>query len=77
MVALSHVRKEIVVSFRGSGNSMNLVLDFALLMNVRANNSSNIKVHTGFYIATMSLYDQVCMTTMIFKDKNKSFLEPI
>lgn len=60
MVALSHTRKEIVVAFRGSGNSMNLVLDFALPMNVRVNDAKNIKVHTGFYLATMSLYDRVC-----------------
>lgn len=59
MVALSHTRQEIVVSFRGSANSWNLVLDFALLMNVRPNDTSNIKVHTGFYIATMSLYERV------------------
>lgn len=59
MVTLSHTRKEIVVSFRGSANSWNIVLDFVALINVRPNDASNIKVHTGFYIATMSLYERV------------------
>lgn len=43
---VSNTRQEIVVSFRGSANSWNLVHDFVFLMG-----------HTGFYIATMSLYD--------------------
>ncbi|XP_037050915.1 lipase-like [Bradysia coprophila] len=59
MVTLSHTRQEIVVAFRGSSNSMNLFLDFGLPMNVRVNDASNIKVHTGFYLATMSLYARV------------------
>ncbi len=59
MVTLSHTRQEIVVSFRGTSNSWNVVLDSVFLFNVRENDTSNIKVHTGFYIATMSLYERV------------------
>ncbi|KAJ6649733.1 Lipase [Pseudolycoriella hygida] len=71
MVALSNTRKEIVVSFRGSANSWNLVLDFAFLFNVKER--GNIKVHAGFYIATMSLYEHVVQAIAYYRQDHPNY----
>lgn len=59
LVALSHKRKEIVVSFRGSIAPMDYILDFAFINASPASDDSNIKVHAGFFISAMSLYSEV------------------
>lgn len=58
LITLSHKRKEIVATFRGSQNPWNFVLDFTMF-SVCFNSDCNIKLHVGFYIFTMSLYDEV------------------
>lgn len=55
LITLSKRRKEIVIAYRGSMNTWNFILD-ALMVN---GGRDNIKIHRGFYIATMSLYDEV------------------
>lgn len=65
LVALSNTRKEIVVSFRGAINIWNFVLD-GIFNNGNVpgrSHNDNIKMHTGFYIATISLYDEVSYLT--------------
>lgn len=59
LITLSHKRKEIGVTYRGTYNVWNVVLD-ALFFNVIAGNGTDdIKLHMGLYSATMSLYDEV------------------
>lgn len=62
IVALSEARHEIVVAFRGAVNIWNFVLDVILKCDSIPGRlkSDNIKIHSGFYIATMSLYADVC-----------------
>ncbi len=57
LVALSK-RQEIVVALRGTDNFWNSVLDIYLI-NTSPEGADQIKIHRGFYIATMSLYDRV------------------
>jgi len=58
LLTVSHKRQEIVASFRGTTTPMDYILDFAII-NATPDPNSKIKVHTGFYIAAMSLYQQV------------------
>lgn len=62
IVALSKKRKEIVVAFRGTWNVWNVVLDALLICGRTSNTPRQIKIHQGFYMATMSLYDDVSMS---------------
>ncbi|KAJ6635787.1 Lipase, partial [Pseudolycoriella hygida] len=60
LVTLSEIRKEIVVAFRGSSNIWNVLLDLFMIMGGEGiSEIEGIKLHRGFYIATMSLYDAV------------------
>ncbi len=59
LVTLSHKRKEIVVTYRGSQNVWNYVLDFTPLNVCYNGPECDIKIHIGFYIFTMSLYNEV------------------
>lgn len=59
LVTLSNKRKEIVVTFRGSQNPWNFVLDFTMLSVCYDIPDCDIRLHVGFYIFTMSLYDEV------------------
>lgn len=59
IVALSKKRKEIVVAFRGTWNVWNVVLDALLICARNSKSPAGIKIHQGFYIATMSLYEDV------------------
>lgn len=59
LVAVSNSRKEIVVTYRGTANLWNVVQDLELFEIKYANRQSDIKIHTGFYKATMSLYNKV------------------
>lgn len=56
LVTLSNKRKEIVVTYRGTAELWNVVLDAEL---VDINIDDNIKIHKGYLNATMSLYDDV------------------
>lgn len=58
LITLSTKRKEIVVTFRGTHNVWNIILDLAML-NVPYSRDNGIRIHYGFYIATMSLYREV------------------
>lgn len=59
LVTISHNREEIVVTYRGTAELWNVVLD-ALFMNIKyGNETSDIKLHKGYYTATMSLYNEV------------------
>lgn len=55
-VTVSDVREEITVTFRGTIPDLRNYLLDATLFNTGTN---NIKFHLGFYVATMSLYDDV------------------
>lgn len=59
LVTCSENRKEIVVAFRGTWNVWNVVLDALLIAGRNSNTPNDIKIHQGFYIATMSLYEDV------------------
>ncbi|KAJ6635789.1 Lipase, partial [Pseudolycoriella hygida] len=63
LVTLSEKRKEIVVTYRGSTNFWNFFLDFYAIdmidVETRTSALRGIKIHRGFYIATMSLYKDV------------------
>lgn len=59
LVSLSHRRKEIIVGFRGTWNVWNVILDVLFISGRHGSTPSDIKIHMGFYIATMSLYDDV------------------
>lgn len=59
LVTVSNSRKEIVLTYRGTMNLWNVVEDLELLEIKYANRQSDIKIHTGFYKATMSLYNEV------------------
>lgn len=63
MVAVSEKRKEIVIAFRASENLWNFVLD-AFLIDGTPDAGSNIKIHKGFIIAVMSLYNDVSSMKM-------------
>jgi hypothetical protein len=56
LITVHSVKKEIVVTFRGSSNAPNFVLDFVFL---DVDYAPGVKIHTGFYICTMSLYSRV------------------
>lgn len=59
LITISHCRKEIVITLRGSQNAWNVVLS-SLALNVQKDDTDpNIKMHLGIYIATMSLYNEV------------------
>lgn len=58
LITVSDKRKEIVISYRGSLTPTDFLLDVTMI-NASPVEDSNIKIHKGFYIATMSLYDQV------------------
>jgi hypothetical protein len=49
-------RKEIVVTFRGTTNLPNVLADFTF---VEVPSEPGVKIHKGFYIATLSLYYKV------------------
>lgn len=59
MVTLSKKREEIVVTFRGSQNALNWILDFVMLNVCYDNEECDIRLHVGFYIMTMSIYHDV------------------
>lgn len=59
LVTVSNSRKEIVVTYRGTANIWNVIQDLDFLDIDYADMQSDIKVHTGFYKATMSLYNDV------------------
>ncbi|KAJ6641353.1 Tonsoku-like protein, partial [Pseudolycoriella hygida] len=58
LVAISHNRKEVVVTYRGSSNIWNIVLDDIFINIDYGNATDNIKLHRGCYYATMSLYNK-------------------
>jgi len=58
LVTVSEKRKEIVVTFQGTFNVWGAILD-AILIQGSASNNPDIKVHRGFYIAAMGLYEDV------------------
>lgn len=74
LITLSKTRKEIVVAFRGTTNLANFVEDVVLISARNSDTPSPIKVHQGFYIATMSLYPDVsfhfCKLSMSLKHQN-------
>ncbi|KAJ6632995.1 Lipase [Pseudolycoriella hygida] len=73
LVALSDKRKEIVVAFRGSINIWNCILD-VYYINTSPDGADHIKIHKGFYIATMSLYDRVVEKIIALRStKNKNY----
>lgn len=58
LVTIAHNRKEIVVTYRGTAALWNVVLS-ALFVSIQyGDNTSDIKLHKGFYYATMSLYNE-------------------
>ena len=65
LVTLSHKRKEIVVTFRGSQNPWNFVLDFTMLTVCYNPPDCDIKLHVGFYLFTMAMYDEVIVPKLI------------
>jgi len=74
IVALSHKRKEIVVSYRGTLNAWNVVLDALLICGSNpGSRNDNIKIHRGFYIATMSLYKKVVKAVGEYLNKNRNY----
>ncbi|XP_037037057.1 lipase-like [Bradysia coprophila] len=72
LVALSEKRKEIVVAYRATTNYWNCVLD-ATILNISPHGADPIKIHRGFYIATMSLYDRVVKTIGAFRLAKKEY----
>lgn len=58
IVTLSETREEIVVTYRGSYNVWNALQDITLIA-TKVDNTSPIKIHTGFHIAAQSLYSDV------------------
>lgn len=59
LVTLSKKRNEIVVAFRGTLNVFNILQDAIFISARNSNTPDQIKVHQGFYLATMSLYEAV------------------
>jgi hypothetical protein len=59
LVAVSKTREEIVVTYRGTMNIWNVVLDVAAVAISYPNTPKGIKIHAGFHAATMSLYSDV------------------
>jgi len=57
-VSLDSSRREIIVTFRGTNNPENLVLDAAYEW-FRSPYHDGTRMHKGFYAATISLYPQV------------------
>lgn len=64
LIALSEKRKEIVVAFRATLNVWNTVLDAAIVQISSHDGTDRIKIHQGFYIATMSLYESVSFSIL-------------
>jgi hypothetical protein len=62
---------QIVVTFRGSYNVPNFVCD-AVLTQI-STGAPNVKVHHGFYQATMSLYPQVVTTVSALLASNPTY----
>lgn len=73
LVTLSKNRKEIVVGFRGTWNVWNVVLDVLLINGREGKSSKQIKIHQGFYIAAMSLYDDVVRAVAEYLCENPGF----
>ncbi|XP_037038368.1 lipase-like [Bradysia coprophila] len=73
LVTLSEDREEIVVTFRGTANVWNVVLDALLILGRDSNTPKQVKIHRGFYIATMSLYDDVVETVADLLNENPGF----
>ncbi|XP_037038648.1 lipase-like [Bradysia coprophila] len=73
LITLSKNRKEIVVAFRGTWNVWNVILDVLLINGREGNSPKQIKVHQGFYIAAMSLYDDVVRAVAEYLRKNPGF----
>jgi len=57
-IAINTVKKEIVISFRGSINAPNILLN-TNLVKVKVDDTSGIRVHAGFKTQMDSLYPQV------------------
>jgi len=73
LVTLSKTRKEIVVAFRGTWNVWNVVLDALLICARHSETPEQIQIHQGFYMATMSLYDDVVRTVASYLNENPEF----
>jgi len=59
LITLSFTREEIVVTYRGTANIWNWILDFTAITFNYPSTPSGIKLHLGFYVATLSLYNDV------------------
>lgn len=59
LVTLSTSREEIVVTFRGSQNPWNVIVDVSMFAVCYPSKPCDIKLHAGFYSTAMSLYDKV------------------
>ncbi|XP_037039210.1 lipase-like [Bradysia coprophila] len=70
LVTLSKKRQEIVVAFRGTWNVWNVVLDVLLIAATPYDTPEPILIHQGFYIAEMSLYDDVVRTIAKYLNLN-------
>lgn len=58
MITVHPSKSEVVVTFRGSVGIMNFIADITLLP---VNNTNNVKIHRGFYLSLMSIYNEVSL----------------
>lgn len=61
LATLSINRSEIVIAFRGTWNAWNVVTDGMITVRSEPDNPQ-VKVHQGFRMATMSLFDKVSLS---------------